>query len=92
MLSRGTFLNLYVTGYDVPEGYAIERDGKMYYAFFAPDPSRLWKGEIKLRGLLPGRYRVFDYVNGKDLGIIDGTSPELPTEFTDHLLLEVSKQ
>ena len=39
MLSRGTFRNLYVYGYDVPEGYAIEKDGAMYYAFFAPQRS-----------------------------------------------------
>ena len=32
MLSKGTFRNLYVYGYDTPEGYAIEKDGKMYYA------------------------------------------------------------
>ena len=36
MLSRGTFLNLYNYGYDAPEGYAIQKDGRMYYAFFAP--------------------------------------------------------
>ena len=50
MLSKGTFRNLYVYGYDAPEGYAIEKDGKMYYAFFAPS-SAPWKGEIELRGL-----------------------------------------
>ncbi|PYV25122.1 MAG: hypothetical protein DMG27_11010 [Acidobacteria bacterium] len=91
MLSRGTFLDLYVTGYDVPEGYAIAKDGKMYYAFFAPDPATLWKGEVELRGLEPRKYRVVDYENGKDLGAIDGRSPKLAVEFTHHLLLEVSK-
>ncbi|PYU92588.1 MAG: hypothetical protein DMG25_11790 [Acidobacteria bacterium] len=91
MLSRGTFLDLYVTGYDVPEGYAIAKDGKMYYAFFAPDPATRWKGEVELRGLEPGKYRVVDYENGKDLGAIDGRSPKLAVEFTHHLLLEVSK-
>jgi alpha-galactosidase len=65
MLSRGTFLNLYTIGYDIPEAYAIEKDDKMYYAFFASD--RPWKGEIELRGLHPGQYRVFDYANGKRL-------------------------
>jgi alpha-galactosidase len=60
MLSRGTFLNLYTYGYDVPEGYAIEKDGKMYYAFFAPDPDTPWEGEVELRGLEPGKYRVYD--------------------------------
>ena len=48
MLSKGTFLNLYTYGYDTPEAYAIEKDGKMYYAFFAPTT---WKGEVELRGL-----------------------------------------
>ena len=36
MLSKGNFLNLYVYGFDVPEAYAIEKDGHMYYAFYAP--------------------------------------------------------
>ena len=92
MLSRGTFRNLYTVGYDVPEGYAIEKDGKMYYAFFSPEPKKAWKGEIELRGLRSGNYRVFDYENEKDLGAIDGASPKLATEFTHHLMLEVSRQ
>lgn len=91
MLSRGTFLNLYVYGYDVPEGYAIEKGGKMYYAFFAPDAPRPWKGEVELRGLGAGKYRVFDYENAKDLGTVDGQNAKLATEFTRDLLLEVSK-
>jgi len=91
MLSRGTFLNLYSIGYDVPEGYAIEKDGKMYYAFFAPETPASWKGEVELRGLEPGKYRVLDYEKEKDLGTIDGQSPRLSTEFKHHLLLEVSK-
>ncbi len=90
MLSRGTFLDLYITGYDVPEGYAIEKDGKMYYAFFAPQPSTPWKGEVELRGLHPGEYRVQDYENGRDLGTFDAQSPKRTVEFTHHLLLEVS--
>jgi len=91
MLSRGTFLNLYTLGYDVPEGYAIEKDGKMYYAFFSPEPEKPWKGEVELRGLPPGKYRVLDYENERDLGTVDGTTPKLATEFTHHLLLEVSR-
>jgi alpha-galactosidase len=91
MLSRGVFLNLYTLGYDVPEGYAIAKEGKMYYAFFSPDPVRLWKGEIELRGLEPGRHRVVRYEDGGDLGTVDAPNAKLWAEFTHHLLMEVSK-
>jgi alpha-galactosidase len=93
MLSKGHFRNLYVEGYDTPEGYAIEKDGKMYYAFFAPN-SAAWKGEVELRGLQPSTYHVLDYAEGKDLGTVQATAdtaPRLATEFKEHLLLEVSR-
>ena len=91
MLSKGTFRNLYVYGYDMPEGYAIEKDGKMYYAFFTPNSAE-WKGEVELRGLKSGSYYVADYADGKDLGTVEATegkAPRLTTEFKEHLLLEV---
>ena len=91
MLSKGEFKDLYVYGYDTPEAYAIAKDGKMYYAFFAPTPAT-WKGEVELRGLQPGSYRVTDYSDGKDFGSVtagpNGTV-KVPAEFRDHLLLEV---
>jgi alpha-galactosidase len=93
MLSKGEFRNLYVYGYDQPEGYAIEKDGKMYYAFFAPSPAP-WKGEVELRGLQPGSYHVMDYADGKDLGAVEakeGAAPKLKAEFKEHLLLEVGR-
>ena len=71
MLSKGTFRNLYIYGYDSPEAYAIEKDGKMYYAFFASNGG--WKGEVELRGLKPGSYHVTDYAEGKDLGNVQVT-------------------
>ncbi|MFZ0885659.1 MAG: alpha-galactosidase [Candidatus Acidiferrales bacterium] len=100
MLSRGTFRDLYVYGYDVPEGYAIEKDGAMYYAFFAPVPAAGaahtgaagWSGEIELRGLAPGTYHVVDYVNGKDFGDVTAPGAKLKASFADHLLLEATKQ
>ena len=93
MLSKGTFLDLYTYGYDSPEGYAIAKDGKMYYAFFAPQAGAEWKGDLPLRGLKPGSYRVVDYVDGKDLKITTAGVDQvahLPATFRDHLLLEVS--
>ncbi len=94
MLSKGNFEDLYVYGYDSPEAYAIEKDGKMYYAFFA-DQRGPFSGEVELRGLKAGVYRVVDYVDGKDFGTVQveaGKSPRLKTEFKDNLLLEVTAQ
>jgi alpha-galactosidase len=95
MLSKGTFLDLYTYGYDLPEAYAIEKDGKMYYAFFAANETTPWKGEVELRGLKPGSYAVLDYANGVDLGSVQATPEQvakLKTEFKQHLLLEVSSR
>ena len=97
MLSKGEFRNLYVYGYDSPEAYAISKNGKMYYAFFAPEPpgktggkSGTYKGEIELRGLGEKQYRVLDYVNNKDYGMVQGPSARLSADFRGNLLLEVT--
>jgi alpha-galactosidase len=95
MLSKGEFRDLYVYGYDIPEAYAIEKDGKMYYAFFTGTENDTFSGEVELRGLKPGNYHVVDYVDGKDMGTVQaeaGKAPKLKTEFKEHLLLEVSTQ
>lgn len=92
MLSRGEFRDLYVYGYDHPEGYAIEKDGAMYYAFFTKDPNVPYRGEIELRGLPAGKYHIVDYVDEKDLGTIDSSNPRLMASFTGHLLVQATKQ
>ncbi len=89
MLSRGEFRNLYTIGYDTPEAYAIEKDGRMYYAFYARGPHETYRGEIELRGLKPGPHHVVDYVNSKDYGSVSGPAGRLKAEFTGSLLLEV---
>ena len=91
MLSRGQFLNLYTYGYDSPEAYAIAKDDRMYYAFYAPDKNKPWKGEVELRGLAPGTYQVFDYEHGKQLESVDAKAPSLQVEFSEHLLLEARR-
>lgn len=92
MLSKGEFKNLYIYGYDVPEAYAIEKDGRMYYAFYAASPETSWKGKVELRGLQPGKYRVHDYVNDHDLGGVDASAAQLETEFRGSLLLEAVRE
>ena len=93
MLSKGEFRDLYVYGYDMPEAYAIEKDGKMYYAFFAGEKDS-FSGDLELRGLKAGTYHVLDYANGADLGTVQadaGGVPKLKAEFKRNLLLEVSQ-
>jgi alpha-galactosidase len=89
MLSRGQYLGtLYDIGFDKPETHAIARNGKMYYAFYAPQ----WNGNVALRGLGARSYRVTDYVNGKDLGTIQGPAATLDVHFEKHLLIEAEPQ
>ncbi|HEV2395777.1 MAG TPA: glycoside hydrolase family 36 protein [Candidatus Sulfotelmatobacter sp.] len=90
MLSKGQFLDLYTYGYDWPEAYVIEKDGRMYYAFYAAEKGKRYSGEVELRGLKPGMYRVVDYENGKQLGSVDSNSPKIKVNFLEHLLLEAS--
>jgi alpha-galactosidase len=90
-LSQGKFLGLYTYGYDTPEAYAIEKDGRMYYAFYAPDKDKAWQGQVELRGLGTGKYNVVNYENSTQLGPVESSNPRLAVAFTNHLLLEVSK-
>ncbi|HET7207886.1 MAG TPA: glycoside hydrolase family 36 protein [Terriglobales bacterium] len=91
MLSRGKFLDLYIYGYDSPEAYAIEKDGRMYYAFYAQDKNKPWRGQIELRGLEPGKYRVVNYEDNTELGFVESGNPRLDVSFTNNLLLEASR-
>lgn len=92
MLSKGNFLNLYVYGFDFPEAYAIEKDGHMYYAFYAPPrpASQSWQGEVELRGLASKTYRVEDYVHHQSLGTVTGPTAKLQVSFPESLLLELT--
>ncbi|MGH9694265.1 MAG: glycoside hydrolase family 36 protein, partial [Bryobacteraceae bacterium] len=89
MLSRGEYLgSLYDIGFDKPETHAIRKGRSMYYAFYAPQ----WNGKIILRGLEARRYRVTDYVDGKDLGTVRGPAATLDIDFEKHLLIEAKPQ
>jgi alpha-galactosidase len=84
MLSKGRYRGeLYDLGYDRPETHAIEKDGKMYYAFYAAD----YKGAVELRGLKRSQYLIRDYVAGKDYGQVSGPTAKLNVEFKKNLLL-----
>ena len=89
MLSKGIFRGgLYDIGYDHPETYCIQKGDTMYYSFYNAD----FNGEVELRGLDTNKkYSVYDYVNNKSLGIINGNNPKLKVNFKENLLIEVKK-
>ena len=89
MLSRGEYLGgLYDIGFDRPEAHAIRKSGKMFYAFYAPQ----WKGPIELRGLGRGEYRITDYENGKELGVVRGPTGVIDVQFEKHLLIRADPE
>ncbi len=89
MLPKGEYLGtLYDIGFDKPETHAIRKNGSLYYAIYAPD----WKGDVEIRGLEVCAYRVTEYVDGKDLGKVQGPTATLSVEFKNHLLLEATPE
>lgn len=89
MLSKGLYRgDLYTYGIDVPEAHVIEKDGAMYYAFYA----KSWNGEsIRLHGLNPSRsYTVTEYTNAiPTTYFIDGSNPVIKPTFEGNYLIEV---
>lgn len=85
MLPKGQYLGeLYDIGFDKPEAHAVEKDGRLYYAFYAPE----WDGQVELRGLREGGYRLTDYFNGADLGTVTADATRIPARFQRFLLIE----
>ncbi len=82
-LSKGHYQNLYDLAYDIPETHAIEKDGVMYYAFYADK----WSGAVELRGLKDGTYDIVDYVNDVTLARIQGPG-KITVEFERYLLVK----
>lgn len=85
MLPKGQYRGeLYDIGFDKPEAHAIEKDGRLYYAFYAPR----WDGPVELRGLGEGVYRLTDYYTGRDLGTVTEKTARIPAKFEKFLLIE----
>jgi alpha-galactosidase len=88
MLPTGTYRGeLYDIGFDKPEAHAVEKEGVMHYAFYADK----WSGPVELRGLVPGRYHVTDYVNGKLLGEVSEADHKIDLAFAKFLLIEARR-
>ena len=89
MLSKGSYLNLYTYGIDKPEAHVIEKDGALYYAFYATS----WDGApITLRGLDPScTYTVTEYTADEPSSyVIEGSSPVIKPVFEGNYLIEVT--
>jgi alpha-galactosidase len=92
-LSEGEYLNLYDLGFDLPEGHAIRKEERLYFAFYhgeQEDPPQAYQGTIRLRGLDGKTYLVRDYVRDQPIAVVSGPTPEISVEFKGYLLLEAS--
>jgi len=84
MLSKGEYLGgLYDIGYDVPETHVIRKSDTLFYAFYAKN----WSGPLQIKGLSEKSYKVVDYINNRDLGVLNKEKHELNTTFEKYLLL-----
>lgn len=89
LLPKGRYRgDLYDLGFDRPETHLIEKDNKLYYAFYA----ERHEGSVELRGLREGSYRVRDYVREVDYPTVEGPRATLPVSFQGYLLLEASPE
>ena len=88
MLSGGEFRDLYTSMVTTFRKLTpSRRTAKCTMRFSRRPATSEWRGTIELRGLAPGKYRVLDYENNRDLGTIDSDNPKLATQFREHLLL-----
>ena len=81
--SEGEYLNLYDLAFDHPETHAIRKQGQIYYGFFAEH----FNDMIELRGLDDRPYRIIDYVNKRELGVVIGKDARLDVSFSGALLV-----
>ncbi len=86
-LAEGEYLNLYDLAFDVPETHVIARENRLYYAFFPSKPGESFSGTVELRGLAGGAYRVVDYVQQRELGVVSSREPYLQVAFDGSLLV-----
>jgi alpha-galactosidase len=85
MLSTGTYRGeLYDIGYNKPETHVIEKNDTLYYSFYADS----WKGNIQLRGLAEGKFKIVDYVNNNVIETVQSSNPIIYCSFEKYLLIK----
>ena len=90
MLSKEEYLgDLYDIGFDEPETHIIKKGESLYYAFYAEK----WNGELEFRGIKKGKsYKIYDYINDRNLGEVQADKPYISTDFEGYLLVELSEK
>ena len=84
-LAQGRYLGeLYDIGFDKPETHVVEKDGRLFFAFYADH----WHGPVAFRGLGQGTYALRDYVEDRPFGTVSAAAPVRTFAFRGHLLLE----
>ena len=92
-ISRGQYINSYDLAFNFPESHLVRRYGLLYHSFFTRNPGESFKGRVRFRGLAEGlSYRVFDYWNQVNLGIVTSRRSRLNVEFQDFLLLQLKPE
>jgi alpha-galactosidase len=81
--AEGEYQNLYDLVFDQPETHVIRKQERIYYGFFADQFNDI----VELRGLEDRPYRIIDYVNKRELGVVMGKDAHLNLEFEKALLV-----
>ena len=63
----------------------FQKGDTLHYVFY----NKSWDGAVRLKGLHDQPYRIRDYVNNIDLGVVNGPEAELLVSFIKHLLNKV---
>jgi alpha-galactosidase len=85
-LIDGETLNLYDLAFDRPEAHVIRKGTRLYFAFFTPHNSDMFRGRLELRGLEERSYHLHDYVDDHPLGTVHGPTGNLEIQFRGSLL------
>ncbi len=90
MLSKGNYLGeLYDIGFDKPETHVIQKDGVMFYSFFADE----FNGIVELRGLNKNEeYEVTNYFDKKIIAQLPKGTYFTKVNFKKFLLIKVNKK
>ena len=84
-LYAGEYVSLYDIVNDIPEMHATRAYDSIYY--FGPGP---FEGELELRGLEKGSYRVVDFSTEELVATVTGPTARIPLEVAGNIYLKAT--